>query len=193
MKNLSLVFAIVLCLFSSLVFAKKNSGLAVVLIDMQYGFYERGGVTDTSELQDLVKNQQKLLSWAKKNNIPVIVFEYLHYGKTDTRLTEILREHQRLYISKRTDSGFRNKSAQAARNFLEHFEVDTLIVAGVNGPYCVRSTILDAVRSENYSIITSDDLVADINLNPPTYPFCDYKLQGYYPIIKYKTVEEIIR
>lgn len=190
-KLFFLALILVFNLFSTLAQARHNSGLAVVLIDMQYAFYERSGVSNTPELKSLIKNQQKLLLWAKKENIPVLVFQMGYVGPTDKRIMDTLKGHNFVLITKTTDSGFKNDGGREARKFLDSFNVDTLIVAGINGPHCVRSTIKDAIETENYDVITSDDIVADANFNPIVYPFSNFRIDSH-KFLQYKTVKDII-
>lgn len=163
---MTLLFALSL---SKATLANDHKGLAVVLIDMQDGFYERGGTTNTVGLSNLVKHQSRLLRWAVQNKIPVLVFEYEGYGKTDPRLMNILKDHEHAVVQKYLDGGFYSRSKPVAMKVLSKWKVDTLIVAGVNGPWCVKATIEGALES-GFDVITTNQVIGDINFNPPIYP-----------------------
>src|SRR5690606_17521067 len=82
-----------LTLFLPTAFA-DNKGFAVILVDMQEGFYDRGGVRGTNGLQTLVNKQIELLNWAVREDVPVIVFEYESFGATDSQLMDALKGHK---------------------------------------------------------------------------------------------------
>ncbi len=142
---------------------------AVVLIDMQYGFYRRGGAEGSVGLEQLVQRQIQLLSWAVSNRVPVLVFEYENYDQTDTRLMSVVNQTTHAVLEKDNDSGFIGKSSQAALDQLRQWGIQTLIVAGINGCCCVHDTAYGGVTN-GFNVYTSADIVGDINYNPPTYP-----------------------
>src|SRR5476651_1893710 len=92
----------------------NNSGLAIVLIDMQLGFYQRGGVENAYGLKRLVANQRTLLNWAVKNEIPVLVFEYQDFKETDPRLMKIIATDSYKIVTKVNDNGFTVNSQSRA-------------------------------------------------------------------------------
>lgn len=159
-----------LLLFSSSAIAVVKN-ISVVLIDMQYGFYRRENVENSKGLQDLVKKQQQLLAWAKKENVPVLVFEFEDMGKTDKRITDMLEGHPHAVLIKNIDDGFSwmNRSKDHALAILHSWRAKTLIVTGINGSSCVRDTIQGAGLN-GFHVKTSADLVADLTSNPPIYP-----------------------
>jgi len=154
-----------------------NSGFAVVLIDMQQGFFERGNTTNTPELKNLIDHQVVLLDWAVKNEIPVLIFEYDTFGETDPRLIAAVQGHAFAQITKYDDNGFGYESNEAAVSQLKEWHVDSLIVAGINGEYCVKSTVFGAMQ-EGFDVMTSSDIVGNINENPPIYPNATWFFKG---------------
>lgn len=160
---------ILVCLIFSVVAKADNSGLAVVLVDMQIGFYERGGTTDTQELKDLVAKDKELLEWAVENDVPVLVLEYQGFKNTDPKLMSVIENYTHAVIEKNRDGGFDGQSEDAVINQLKEWGVDTLIVAGINGCCCVKQTALGAIRN-GLDVMTSSDIVGNINQNPPLYP-----------------------
>lgn len=142
---------------------------AVVIVDMQDGFYSRGGVTYSLGLQKLVTRQMELLTWAVAQAIPVLIFEYEYYGETDKRLTNLLTTATVKTVAKRDDNGFVEPSLSPAKDFLNGLGVKTLIMAGINGSACVYSTANGAI-GEGFDVVTSSDIVGNLNYNPPIYP-----------------------
>jgi nicotinamidase-related amidase len=162
--------ALGLSLLSAPVYAElNNSGFAVVLIDMQKGFFERGHATDTPELKNLIDHQVVLLEWAVTHEIPVLIFEYDTFGDTDPRLMAPLSHHPFEKVTKYEDNGFGYDSSADALAHLKRWNVDTLIVAGINGGYCVKSTALGGIQA-GFDVMTSSDIVGNVNENPPIYP-----------------------
>ncbi len=169
----TVVFALVLMIMTAVTptaFAKVEvASTAVVIVDMQEGFYERGGVTHTRGLLSLVSRQIELLNWAVANDVPVLIFEYNGFGETDPRLTNILKGAETTSITKFNDNGFADRSKKAAVAYLLKHRIKTLIMAGINGAYCVHDTARGAI-SEGFDVITSSDIVGNLNQNPPIYP-----------------------
>lgn len=171
-----------------------NSGLAVVIIDMQYDFYEREKMYDTPELAALIEHQQRLLSWAVRNDVPVLIYEYEGFGQTDVRLMSLLKNHQHQIVTKITDGAFEHSySADPSNIILKDWKVDTLIVSGIHGRYCVSFTIFGAILN-GYGIITSSDLTGDFMLDRPSYPndqwHFNYAYKGNFEA--FSNLEEII-
>lgn len=191
MSKLIVLFAFALLCFNRPAHAQFNSGFATVLIDMQQGFYERGGTTNSEGLKNLVFNQQRLLKWSVQNNIPVLVFEYVGFGKTDPKLMKILTNHKYKVIQKNTDGGFYSISKDETLATLKKWNVDALIVAGINGPYCVKSTIEGALEN-GYDVMTTAWVIGNINYNPPTFPNGSWYFKNAKFTV-FPTLESIIR
>lgn len=152
---------------SAAVDAKKT---AVVVIDMQGGFYDRGHVRGTPGLEALVAKQQELLNWAVAQDVPVLIFEYKNFQATNSRLTTIVAGHTYQIVEKVTDGAFNSPTSRTpAMDILKRWNVDTLIVAGINGGACVVSTVRGALK-EGFAVVTSAEIVGDLNRNPPVYP-----------------------
>lgn len=171
LANVLRLFLIVFTLILSFTPSVKasNNGFAVVLIDMQEGFYKRGGTQGSEGLRRLVYKQSQLLAWAVQNRIPVLVLEYESYGKTDYNLMKYVQLGQYRVIEKNHDGGFYGKSRDEVLKTLSDWKVDSLIVAGINGPYCVKSTIVGALEA-GFDVMTTSWVIGNINHNPPTFP-----------------------
>ena len=90
---------------------------AVLIVDMQKGFFERGGTTGTKGLESLIAKQMELLTWAVAEKVPVLVFEYNGYQATEPRLMDILKGHVKKTITKMDDYGFTSPSEKPAVAF----------------------------------------------------------------------------
>ena len=159
-----LIFILFLFVFSAIA-----GNRAVVIIDMQYGFYTRGNALQTQELKDLVLRQQQLLTWAKKEKLPVVFFEYDGYQETDYALTSTLWGKPFKTITKFDDNAFTGPSKDEANEYFDSLDIDTLIIAGINASGCVKRTTIGAL-AEGYKVITAADLQADLYQYPPIYP-----------------------
>lgn len=196
------MFLILLLATSSNVFARPNSNTnsnshanasktALLLIDMQYGFYERGKTTGTEGLETLVQNQIALLREAVEAKIPVAILQYNGFKETDSRLLEVLEKYGNVAkIQKSSDSGFTSPELNVQ---LQKWQAKTLIVAGVNGCCCVYSTVADGLRM-GYKVVTSPEIVGNINSNPPKFPN-----NSWYPpnsnktkFVVYPTLNELL-
>lgn len=190
---LSFCSAFLFLLVSILPAQASNSGFAVVLIDMQIGFYERGGVTDTPGLKALVAKDQELLRWAVEQDIPVMVFEYEDFGPTDPKLMKILEGHEHVVIEKDADGAFETyqKSREQALAQLKAWNVDTLIFAGINGDACVLQTALGALQA-GFEGMSSSDIVGNLNQNPPIHPNSTWFFENKKFVV-FRDLEDIIR
>ncbi|MDA9951406.1 cysteine hydrolase [Oligoflexaceae bacterium] len=145
---------------------QEKRSFAVLIVDMQYGFYERGDVEKSKELSALVRNQTELLTFAVQQKIPIIFLEYAGFGKTDTKLLKAVEGARVEHIKKDRDSGFSNSELESS---LHSLGVDTIIVAGINGCCCIFNTALDATDA-GFDVYTSPDLIGNLNHNPPRFP-----------------------
>lgn len=167
---ISFLTAAPIAIFPVAVFAKVDTKTtAAVIVDMQEGFYQRGGVTGTVGLQNLVDKQIELLKWAVAENVPVLFFEYDGFGDTDTRLTSLVAGGNFMRVTKVNDDGFTAPSLKPAVKFLRRNKIKTLIMAGINGAYCVHDTTTGAISS-GFDVVTASDIVGNLNQNPPIYP-----------------------
>ena len=150
---------------------------AIVLIDMQDKFFERSNNQDTEEVKELVANNKTVLEWGVKNDLPILIFEYDGYGPTTDKLLDVYADHDHKTVIKYRDGGFAREtdSRSEAIQFLVNRHVKNLIILGINGPYCVKSTVRGALAA-GYEVYTASDIVADVNPHPPTFPDSDWWL-----------------
>lgn len=160
-KIILLTFLITLNAFSN--------NIAVVIVDMQYGFYTRGQANQSQGLINLVNKQKELLYWAKKEKLPVVFFEYYGHQETDFALKTALWGYEFSIITKYDDNGFSGKSLALANELFDSLNVDTLIIGGINASGCVKRTSLGALK-QGYKVISSADIVADMYQYPPVHP-----------------------
>ena len=162
-------------------------GLGVIIIDMQPMFI------DTKEKEDLVPCQIDLIKFCKEKKIPLIIFEYHHYGWTTERLTwEIYQLPRRLvhWFKKPVDDCFFEPRLQQV---LRRNKVSKLIISGINAGACVYKTAKTAI-SKHYEVVTSGDLLAgyaDVNedkqrtwgVGPEWYPLNTHFMKSHNQIM----------
>lgn len=181
LKNLIITCCIILNFaYSATPSAINNSGFAVILVDMQYGFYDRlvadeygfynrSDISQSKTLEQLVNTQIELLKWAVSHDIPVMVLEYTTMGATDSRLMNVIKNHKHKVITKYTNNGFNDLSKYEVEDTLREWGIDSIIIAGINGCCCVHDTAVGGIKS-GFDVMTSSDIVADLNERPILYP-----------------------
>lgn len=180
-------FLLTLILLNFTAFASADT--AVVIIDMQYGFYQDGGMQNSKGLQSLVAAQTKLIQWARGRKLPVLVFEFEGKGKTDQRLLTALKGHPHKIVVKTTDDGFSSYNSSIADTLktLKDWNVKKLIVSGINGGSCVHDSIQGA-SVHGFVSHTTGEIVGDLTVNPPVYPDSEWFFNHWslktYPTLK---------
>lgn len=152
---------------------KLSPGLefAVVLVDMQPRFLERGFYP--YELSEMISEQKKVLKAAEQNDIPVLVFEFSGYGETIPSLQDLIEKvpRHKTFEKKRNDgfeiydsfSGFNPEFFPS--DWLGGQDVNALYFMGVNGSACVVETAGSANKIFGYKIATSNEVIATSNEN----------------------------
>lgn len=156
------------------------NGLAIILIDMQDGFFIKR--PDNQEYlrsqRELIQTQLRLLQWAKRHAVPVLVFEYEDFGSTTSalkRAVEDLGPGRYYFMAKSKDGGFDNWRLPftTPRSILKRWGAKNLIVTGINGPYCVQQTVRGALE-KGFNVMTSPDLIGNFSPYRPDYPDCHW-------------------
>ncbi len=181
----------ILLTLTSLCFA--GHGTAVVIIDMQDGFYQDANTIKTAGLKQLVATQQKLIIWARARKVPVLIFEFEGKGKTDPRIVDSLKGMDFKIIQKTTDDGFSsyNESISETLKFLKTRSVKKLIVSGINGGSCVHDSIQGA-GVHGFVSYTTGEIVGDISVNPPVYPDASWFYS--HPALKtYRSFNDLLK
>lgn len=151
---------------------KEKRNLGVLVVDMQKEF--EGGIDNKFQL---VSSQLKLLKYAKQNNLPIFVLEYVGAGSVFDYLIREIKDysnkifvkkyHNDAFIVKKYDNGSFCYSDESEVYFigdshldleLKNKQINDLIVTGVNRYICVFSTVYDAI-GRGYKINTSNDLM----------------------------------
>ena len=169
MKLLSSMLAALIFLPLTASAVVDTTTTAVLIVDMQKGFFERGGTTGTKGLESLIAKQMELLTWAVAEKVPVLVFEYDGFQATEPRLTDILKGQLSKTITKFNDDGFTTPSEKPAVAFLKKHGVRTIIMSGINGNACVLGTTTGAI-DVGFDVVSSSDIVGNLNQYPPIYP-----------------------
>jgi nicotinamidase-related amidase len=148
---------------------------ALVIVDMQEYFFEAyrdAGVY--SRIKKLIKNQIKLIEFANLVKMPVIFIEHrfaTHYRNGPTIFHErrptvgslFDSARYRLLIERNHDDGFLTtyrESCSGLDPLLKRVNAKGIILSGINSFSCVSFTASAASR-RGYSLIMSDDLIAD--------------------------------
>lgn len=127
---------------------------AVLLIDMQETFVKNMRI---GRAPLIIERQIQILRHCAQVDIPVAVLEFSLKGRTISVLRKTLHTVPRVRVfKKRTDSGFENKNLKKQ---LEDWQVQNLILMGINAQFCVKATAQDALKN-GFAISTSPDLIS---------------------------------
>jgi nicotinamidase-related amidase len=138
--------------------------VAVIIVDMQ-DFFLKG--FPEGKVQELVSNQNKVISFCIKSKIPIFVLEYAKRGETTKPLKSNLKKvSDTAIVKKENNSGFRNTNLH---ELLQELKVKNIVLMGINASGCVQDTAIGAVK-RGYKIITARGVIAsntkkDANLN----------------------------
>ena len=178
------------------IFANTNNykGTAVFIIDLQYKLLEKVPLSSHHAIDTLLKKNQELISWAIRENVPVFIIETEGDGQTIHKIMDQLKQHTHTIIQKEVDSAFFGKSEPVMIKQLQEWDINNIIVGGINGCCCVHDTVLDAMVYLNLNVMTSSDLIGDINEDPILYPndewFWKISHKNFYI---YENLNEIIK
>ena len=145
--------------------AKAGPKTAVVIVDLQWEFLLTFIGPPAFRVNRFIQAQKRLLSWAKAQGYPVLVFEYdpLELGKTVPDILSHVQSFQmNAVVPKVRDDGFhlRAEGEIQPEKILKKWGVERLIVAGVNATGCVQSTITSAL-SRGFQVAVAAETVAD--------------------------------
>jgi len=137
----------------------------VVMVDMQTRFLES---FEKHILNELIENQKKLLLFCSKYNIPLIVLEYYHLGKTIKKIEKNFSKISSVKIfEKFTDDGCllspiddKKRIITISEVFFSSLGKKTVIFAGVNKSVCVQQ-VAKRMLQDGHTIATSLDIIAD--------------------------------
>ena len=152
---------------------KPLSGLkfGIVLVDMQEGFFERGFYP--YEKSEMLREQKRVLEAAKEYDLPVLVFEMEGFGETLAPLEELIQQvPKHTTFSKYRQDGFEIYGHLQSPNpevfpsdWLKEQGVNALYFMGINGNACVYETANSAQDLYNFTIATSNEVIATANDN----------------------------
>ena len=153
-------------------FQLNYSEVAVILIDMQYGFIAtlRNGEEDR-----IVPNQISVLRFCKEKNIPVIILDYFGHDETIKKLANEVKDFENVkIIIKNRDNGFTDTEL----NFhLKSLGAKKLFLMGINADCCVKKTAKGAIQN-GYEIITSNDVIAGMSYHSDDNSISWYRDNG---------------
>ncbi|MCX6735546.1 MAG: isochorismatase family protein [Candidatus Parcubacteria bacterium] len=125
---------------------QTTEGVGAIVIDMQDYFM-------SDEKLKMVKNQIPIISFCRKNGIPVAVINYHKCGPITASLTDSTSGLP--VFEKRKDDAFSQEDFQ---NWLKKNGVKTLIIMGVNACACVFETANSALKN-GYRVITNHEII----------------------------------
>jgi isochorismate hydrolase len=143
----------------------QNPNLCLLIIDMQPYFLKK---VDQKELEREMLNYLLTIEKCKNKEIPIFVIESenrknttlnngVTYGETISEITSPLKSYKKFEkIIKQNDSGINHKLT----NLFTKYDVDFLILTGVNASECVKTTG-DVANTLGYKIITSPEIIQD--------------------------------
>ncbi|MEG3439184.1 isochorismatase family cysteine hydrolase [Pannus brasiliensis CCIBt3594] len=154
-----------------------STNTALLVIDMQRDFIDVGAVLETPGGRELVEKINRLIAWARLQEIPIIFTREMHRsdksdfgieleyepvhcleGTPGSELTDGLdaRPEDYYLINKRRYDCFAGTELDL---FLRSKRIENLICCGVLAQVCVLSTVLSA-RNLDYRAIVPRDAIA---------------------------------
>ncbi len=170
--------------------SEKNPKSALIIVDPQVDFCP-GGSLPVPCGDEVIRPLNDLIDYFNKNNLPVFISRDWHSLNNTTHMgpgrwpihclqdTPGAKFHPDLkvgdatIISKGTDdqsdgySSFdgHTDSGISLDQALKNAGVDNLVIGGLATDFCVRSTVIDALKL-GYSVRVTLDTVRAVNLNP---------------------------
>ncbi len=150
---------------------------ALIVIDMQPGFVTRNPHNEKVEnyklVQQVIKEQQTAIEYAKSIGLPIVFIEYANYFDTTSELKNLVENYgNKKFITKSTDGMFDpfNTGLSVLKKHLDEKGIKTLIITGANGGACVLESIKGAVL-RNYNVLTYTKGIADFNYEKVMTPY----------------------
>lgn len=157
--------------------ARVGDNTALIVIDMQPYFVERGGNQNEPEnvrkVNEILANQVQMIQAAKQSGTPIVFVEYEGYGDTNSVLREAAAGYDNIkFITKNTDGMFDpyNNKRDELGEYLRSKEVGNLIITGANGGACVEQSIAGALEN-NYNVQAYNNGIADFNYKDFIFPY----------------------
>lgn len=116
---------------------------SLIVVDMQPQFSSSQNEVTLNRVEELVKK-------AVEDNAGIVFLEFYGYGKTNSRLLNIVKGYENSHICIKKE----NNGAKQVHESIIHYNLPyhTFKVCGVNTNYCVRQTVEGLV--EEYPHIT---------------------------------------
>jgi len=130
---------------------EKYTGLAVLVIDMQFPYFLQ---LDDGVLFSLLKNQVNVVSHYTHRNVPILGIETEEQGQTDLSLRKYFRDSP---VQKWSRDGFFWTDLEQR---LHEKECTDLIMLGLFRSECVYATVQSASRL-GFNVYTAASLIAD--------------------------------
>lgn len=190
MKNLFLLLSILFWTSFS-AYAAEVTHTAVVLVDMQDSFLLESSSYASKAKSELFNETLELLSWARREAVPVLQFEFKGFGATTEKLQTYLNQMNEVKkILKDNNNGFTGVSENESVETLRKWGVNKIILGGVNGSYCIRDTATGALQN-HFSVWTSSTLTANFT-SPIEYPVKNWWIKSDPHFHGYDTLDSLL-
>jgi len=181
----------------------NNKRYAILVIDMLNDFIN--GKLKLKGVEKIVPNIQKLLNFARLQNIPIIYCNDSHLPKDKelqiwgkhamkgTRGAEVIEELRPMsndhVITKNTYSAFYNtKLKDLLQSFYQGQGANSLLITGIHTDICVKHTVYDAFINGYEVTVLKDGVKALPLVDKGTIKYMEEKYA-----IKVKRIKEILR
>lgn len=200
--NFKSFFTALLLILSFSLWAGVGSKSALIVIDMQPYFVERGGnnkdLENTKKVASILAEQERMILQARAANMPVIFIEYEYagydFGATNERLSSAAEGYKQATVVKKSSDGMFDdaKSKAKLNKLLAEKGINHLYITGANGGACVKDSIQGALEN-NYSVTSVSQGVADFNYKEFIYPYKGhYHFNPTCPTCSFKEVDGIV-
>lgn len=158
----------------------QPNNTALLIIDMERDFVDAGAVQETPGGRNLIPVINRLIAWARLNELPVIFTQEMHRsnqsdygieleydsvhcleGTAGCELTDGLDVHPQDYriLNKRRYDCFIGTDLDL---LLRSCRIENLVCCGVTAHVCVMSTVFTA-RNLDYRVIVPQDAIAGVS------------------------------
>lgn len=151
MVHLNTYHLIRLVLLLSIWSTVTQAKTAVMIVDMQPGFYQNYTYPEITEranalvFEELVQGQLEAIHWAQQERLLILKVLFEGYGPPMRHITEALNDYPNAFYFQKTSNGLfepRNKYLFFVEDFFAEQEIDHIILFGVNASACVHQTLL---------------------------------------------------
>jgi len=139
-----------------MLFRRNKNSFAGIVVDMQ-DYYLKHHFEERKEV--IIPSQLNVLRFCAEQDYPVVVLEMVNRGFTISELQEgLMKVPRRKYLLKGGNSGFVNPNLLKK---LEEWNVNHLILMGINAKCCVKDTAISAMKY-GLEVSSAEDLINNV-------------------------------